>query len=122
MPVERFSVGVLVFLCLRKCILLLVVVVLVGVVSGGVDLPVEAAINEVSDGSLSFMEWWREIGCHLTRWAIDMFVEAANAKRLLPETDDEIKEEPSYFQKILGTFRITALVRILYIKHKSYPK
>lgn len=86
---ERFSVGVLVFLCLRKCILLLVVVVLVGVVSGGVDLPVEAAINEVSDGSLSFMEWWREIGCHLTRWAIDMFVEAANAKRLLPETDDE---------------------------------
>ena len=79
MPVERFSVGVLVFLCLRKCILLLVVVVLVGVVGGGVDLPVEAAINEVSDGSLSLMEWWREIGCHLTRWAFDMFVEAANA-------------------------------------------
>ena len=80
MPVERFSVGVLVFLCLRKCILLLVVVVLVGVVGGGVDLPVEAAINEVSDGSLSFMEWWREIGCHLTRWAlsIDTFM-AANA-------------------------------------------
>jgi len=82
MPVERFSVGVLVFLCLRKCILLLVVVVLVGVVGGGVDLPVEAAINEVSDGSLSFMEWWREIGCHLTRRAlsVDMFAEAANLR------------------------------------------
>ena len=82
MPVERFSVGVLVFLCLRKCILLLVVVVLVGVVGGGVDLPVEAVINEVSGGSLSFMEWWREIGCHLTRRAlsIDMFAEAANLR------------------------------------------
>ena len=48
----------------------LVAVVLVGVVGGGVALPVEAAINEVVSGSVSFMAWWREMGCHFTKWAV----------------------------------------------------